>query len=92
MTYISYSLNYVLISDKFRMKVLILCILISFVLGEDVVLKIQKGNVRGKRLDGDMGTYYYAFRGIKYAQAPVEKLRFKVCKILQRCFSCILFC
>merc|ERR1712018_811261 len=31
----------------------------------------------GVRIDHDFGQYYYAFRGIRYAKAPVGKLRFK---------------
>ena len=52
----------------------------SLALAEDIVLKTQKGNVRGKRVDTDQGDYYYSFRGIRYAQAPVGKLRFMVSK------------
>lgn len=52
------------------------CLLASLVLAEDIVLKIQKGNVRGKRIDDETGQYHYSFRGIRYAQAPVGKLRF----------------
>lgn len=60
------------------MKVFLsVCLLASLVWGEDVVLKTEKGNVRGKRMDGDFGQYYYSFRGIRYAQAPTGKLRFK---------------
>jgi len=60
------------------MKVFLsVCLLASLVLAEDIVLKTQKGNVRGKRVDGDTGNYYYSFRGIRYAQAPTGKLRFK---------------
>lgn len=55
-----------------------LCLVATLAMGEDIVLKIQKGNVRGKRVDGDLGQYYYSFRGMRYAQAPTEKLRFKV--------------
>ena len=55
-----------------------ICLLASLALAEDIVLKTQKGNVRGKRVDAEMGAYYYSFRGIRYAQAPTGKLRFKV--------------
>ena len=48
------------------------------VVKKNIVLKTQKGNVRGKRVDAEMGAYYYSFRGIRYAQAPTGKLRFKV--------------
>ena len=55
-----------------------LCLLASLALAEEIVLKTHKGNVRGKRVDTDQGDYYYSFRGIRYAQAPVGKLRFLV--------------
>jgi len=50
--------------------------LASLALAEEIVLKTNKGNVRGRRVDTDQGDYYYSFRGIRYAQAPVGKLRF----------------
>ena len=62
-----------------NMKVFLsLCLLASLALAEEIVLKTNKGNVRGKRVDTDQGDYYYSFRGIRYAQAPVGKLRFMV--------------
>ena len=65
------------------MKVfLCICLLASLAWAEDIVLKIQKGNVRGKRVDDETGQYHYSFRGIRYAQPPVGKLRFQVMTIL----------
>ena len=62
-----------------NMKVFLsICLLASLALAEEIVLKTNKGNVRGKRVDTDQGDYYYSFRGIRYAQAPVGKLRFMV--------------
>ncbi len=46
---------------------------------EDVKVKTDKGAVKGVREDHDEGQYYYAFKGIRYAQPPTGKLRFKVC-------------
>ena len=46
---------------------------------EEMTVKTEKGTVRGIRVDHDFGQYYYSFRGIRYAQAPTGKLRFKVC-------------
>ena len=64
------------------MKVFLsICLLASLVCAEDIVLKIQKGNVRGKRVDDETGQYHYSFRGIRYAQAPVGKLRFQVRRV-----------
>ena len=45
---------------------------------EEITVKSYKGAVKGVRIDHDFGQYYYAFRGIRYAKAPVGKLRFKV--------------
>ena len=46
---------------------------------EEMTVKTEKGTVKGIRVDHDFGQYYYSFRGIRYAQAPTGKLRFKVC-------------
>ena len=54
------------------------CLAISATIAEDITVKINKGAVKGVRIDHDFGQYYYSFRGIRYAQAPVGKLRFKV--------------
>jgi len=53
------------------------CLAISATIAEDITVKINKGAVKGVRIDHDFGQYYYSFRGIRYAQAPVGKLRFK---------------
>jgi hypothetical protein len=46
---------------------------------EDVKVKLDGlGTMKGSRVDLDMGDYYYAFKGIRYAEAPTGKLRFKV--------------
>ena len=47
-------------------------------LGEDITVNLNKGKLRGARLDYDFGQYYYAFKGIPYARPPVKELRFKV--------------
>ena len=71
------------ISEFLNMKFFLsICLLASLALAEDIVLKIQKGNVRGKRVDDETGQYHYSFRGIRYAQPPVGKLRFMVRTIL----------
>ena len=51
---------------------------LSAINAEDITVKTDKGAVKGVRIDHDFGQYYYSFRGIRYAQAPVGKLRFKV--------------
>ena len=47
-------------------------------MAEEMKVKTDKGTVKGVRVDHDFGQYYYSFRGVRYAQAPVGKLRFKV--------------
>jgi len=44
---------------------------------EEMTVQSHKGAVKGVRIDHDFGQYYYSFRGIRYAKAPVGKLRFK---------------
>jgi len=44
---------------------------------EEMSVQSKNGAIKGVRIDHDFGQYYYAFRGIRYAKAPVGKLRFK---------------
>ena len=47
---------------------------------EHVTVQTDKGPLRGARKDGEgeeRGRHYYAFTGIRYAQTPTGKLRFK---------------
>jgi hypothetical protein len=62
------------------MKLVLGLVLLASVaaLAEDISVKMDKGTVKGIRVDHDMGQYYYSFRGVRYAQAPTGKLRFKV--------------
>lgn len=39
---------------------------------------INLGKIRGKYLRLDSGESLYSFRGIRYAQAPINELRFAV--------------
>ncbi len=64
------------------MKSLLFCALLSAVAAEDVTVKTDKGVVKGLREDHEHGQYYYAFKGVRYAQPPTGKLRFKVKLIL----------
>ncbi|CAH0728029.1 unnamed protein product, partial [Brenthis ino] len=41
------------------------------------VVALKEGNIRGAVKQLNDGTQYYSFKGIRYAQAPVGKLRFK---------------
>ena len=52
--------------------------LVTLTLAEDVQVTINNGKLRGERVDADMGQYYYAFKGVPYAKAPVKELRFQV--------------
>ena len=46
---------------------------------ETVVLKTKMGSLRGrKELLIESGRSYYAFKGIRYAKAPIEARRFQV--------------
>ena len=51
---------------------------VATTLAEDITVTLNKGKLRGARLDYDFGQYYYAFKGIPYARPPVKELRFKV--------------
>ena len=57
-----------------------MCLLLvaSLACAEEITVKGDKGAIKGVRIDHDFGQYFYAFRGIRYAKAPVGKLRFKV--------------
>merc|ERR1711963_1327638 len=60
------------------MKVALTLVLLATVaFAEEVSVKTDKGSVKGIRQDHDFGQYYYSFRGIRYAQTPTGKLRFK---------------
>jgi len=56
---------------------LTLVLLATVAFAEEVSVKTDKGSVKGIRQDHDFGQYYYSFRGIRYAQTPTGKLRFK---------------
>jgi len=58
---------------------LAVCLLLvaSLACAEEITVKGEKGAIKGVRIDHDFGQYFYAFRGIRYAKAPVGKLRFK---------------
>ena len=61
------------------MKVAVgLLLVASLACAEEMTVKGEKGAIKGVRIDHDFGQYFYAFRGIRYAKAPVGKLRFKV--------------
>lgn len=45
---------------------------------EKAIVKTAVGKVRGRVLETRLGEPFYAFRGMPYAQSPINKLRFKV--------------
>ena len=44
---------------------------------EPVVVKSRLGSLRGHKQYLDDNAHYYAFQGIKYAQAPIGRRRFQ---------------
>lgn len=46
--------------------------------GEDIVVKLNEGQIRGRTAQSSNLKTYYAFEGIPYAAAPIGQLRFKV--------------
>lgn len=42
------------------------------------IVQTENGPVKGSALQTRLGVLFYAFRGIRYAQAPIGDLRFKV--------------
>ena len=60
------------------MRKLISLLIFGLASAEDVTVKLDDvGTIRGARVDQEMGEYYYAFKGIRYAAAPTGKLRFR---------------
>lgn len=43
-----------------------------------IIVKTTQGLVKGIRKTSILGKYFYRFRGIPYAKAPIGDLRFKV--------------
>lgn len=42
------------------------------------VVAIDLGRIKGSVLHSRLGNSFYAFRGIRYAKAPIDELRFEV--------------
>ncbi len=57
-----------------------MCLLsIHQVVGDEVVVKTEKGSIKGASKDIDSGkNSFYEFKGIPYAKAPTGPLRFTV--------------
>ena len=57
------------------------CLLSVHLVAGDVVVKTDKGDVKGAKKDVDSGKFtFYEFKGIKYGKAPTGALRFMVNK------------
>ena len=69
-----------LVFAEMRLFLAGLCLLsVHLVSGEDVTVKTDKGTIKGARKDVDNGkVFFFEFKGIKYAKAPVGPLRFAV--------------
>ena len=42
------------------------------------IVNINLGEIRGRVLESRLGKPFLAFRGIRYAEAPIDDLRFQV--------------
>lgn len=47
-------------------------------LNETPIVSTDLGQIRGNVLESRLGNLFYSFRGIRYAQPPVNELRFEV--------------
>lgn len=47
-------------------------------INERMIVTTGLGKIRGNVLESRLGNLFFAFRGIRYAKAPVDQLRFKV--------------
>ncbi len=63
-------------TNKKIYRTVLLNIFIMITLWRIFQVSTNKGPVRGARIDSDFGQYYYAFKGIPYAQPPVKHLRY----------------
>lgn len=50
---------------------------------EKPVIKTTDGKVRGRVMESRCGVPFYGFRGMPYAQPPINRLRFKVRDVYQ---------
>lgn len=50
-------------------------------IGENPIVQAKDGQIKGNILTSRLGEKFIAFRGIRYAEAPVGSLRFKVSEI-----------
>ena len=57
---------------------LLLAVAASVVANEDSIAKVSQGTIQGVKKTSPGGHVYHSFSGIRYAKAPVGKLRFKL--------------
>lgn len=62
----------------FRLKLLILSLLLSESYGGGVTVKINEGLIKGKFMVTKNGRLFTGYTGIPYAEPPVGQLRFMV--------------
>lgn len=65
--------------NEFRKSILNFC-------GSAPTVTISLGKIRGKYVRTITGEFLYSFRGIRYAQSPVNELRFAVIFFLNKIF------
>lgn len=72
------------IPSKFFMVAFLICVFdISYarVVSEESdfpIVNTNLGQIRGRVLESRLGKPFLAFRGIRYAEAPIDDLRFQV--------------
>merc|ERR1719150_3674772 len=59
------------------LRTTLLASLLAGIMAEDVTITLNKGKLKGERMDYEFGQFYYAFKGIPYAKPPVKELRFQ---------------
>ena len=58
--------------------VLTLAVATSVFANQDSIAKVDQGTIQGAKKTSSGGQTYHSFSGIRYAKAPVGKLRFKL--------------
>ncbi|KAG8291679.1 hypothetical protein J6590_054413 [Homalodisca vitripennis] len=59
------------------LQVLALCWVTSAVFPQPVMVRTAQGRLRGGEMETYTGKHFFAFRGVRYAEAPVGDYRFK---------------
>lgn len=59
----------------------LICVLVSatiLISDNSPVISTNLGDIRGSVLNSRLGREFFAFRGVPYAEPPIDDLRFKV--------------